>query len=177
MRSIRRILGISWQDRVPNTEVLSRAHLTSMHTLHRQRRLRWLGHVHRKDDKRIPKDVLYGELINGRRNTGRHYLRFKDVCKRDLRALEINVETWERLADSRSLWRGTLREHLKAGEQKLINEAEDRRLRRKEHAYSESNNSVSSNICDRCYTATVTLSSVSSATKDAAADEGGMPDP
>ena len=97
IRSIRRILGISWQDRVPNTEVLSRAHLTSMHTLHRQRRLRWLGHVHRKDDKRIPKDVLYGELINVRRNTGHHYLRFKDVCKRDLRALEINVETWERL--------------------------------------------------------------------------------
>ena len=38
-----RILGISWQDRVSNTEVLSRANLPSMFTLHRQRRLRWLG--------------------------------------------------------------------------------------------------------------------------------------
>ena len=65
--------------------------------------------------------------------------------------VDTNVETRERLAGSRSLWRGTLREYLKSGEQKLINEAEDRRLRRKEHAYSVSSNSVSSNICDRWY--------------------------
>ena len=39
LRSIRRILGISWQDRVSNTEVLSRANLPSMFTLLRQRRL------------------------------------------------------------------------------------------------------------------------------------------
>ena len=40
LRSHRRILGMSWQDRVPNTEVLSRANLPSMFTLLRQRRLR-----------------------------------------------------------------------------------------------------------------------------------------
>ena len=37
--SVRRILGIPWQDRVSNTEVLSRANLPSMFTLLRQRRL------------------------------------------------------------------------------------------------------------------------------------------
>ncbi|XP_063595337.1 uncharacterized protein LOC134772300 [Penaeus indicus] len=60
VRSIRRILGISWQDKVPNTEVLSRVGLPSMYTLLRRRRLRWLGHVHRMPDGRIPKDLLYG---------------------------------------------------------------------------------------------------------------------
>ena len=65
-RSIRRILGISWQDRVSNTEVLSRANLASMFTLLRQRRLRWLGHVYRMEDGRIPKDILYGEKKNQR---------------------------------------------------------------------------------------------------------------
>ena len=68
LRSIRRILGITWQDRVSNTEVLSRANLPSMFTLLRQRRLRWLGHVYRMEDGRIPKDILYGKLASGMEN-------------------------------------------------------------------------------------------------------------
>ena len=63
LRSIRCILDISWQDRVSNTEVLSRANLPSMFTLLRQRMLRWLGHVYRMENGRIPKDILYGDLI------------------------------------------------------------------------------------------------------------------
>ena len=47
-----------------------------------------LGHVCRMEDGRIPKDILYGELATGQRNTGRPHLRFKDVCKRDMRALD-----------------------------------------------------------------------------------------
>ena len=65
LRSIRRILGISWQDKVTNADVLSRAGLPTMFTLLRQRRLRWLGHVRRMEDGRIPKDILYGELALG----------------------------------------------------------------------------------------------------------------
>ena len=65
LRSIRRILGISWLDKVTNADVLSRAGLPSMYTLLRQRRLRWLGHVRRMDDGRIPKYILYGELALG----------------------------------------------------------------------------------------------------------------
>ena len=49
----------------------------------RQRRLRWLGHVRRMEDGRIPKYILYGELALGRRTTGRPHLRYKDVCLRD----------------------------------------------------------------------------------------------
>ena len=98
MRCLRRILGISWEDKVPNTEVLSRANLPTMFTLLRQRRLRWLGHVHRMDDGRIPKDLLYGELAAGKRKTGRPQLRFKDVCKRDMKALQMDPDHWEALA-------------------------------------------------------------------------------
>ena len=36
------------------------------------------------------KDLLYGELVQGKRPTGRPQLRFKDVCKRDLKALNID---------------------------------------------------------------------------------------
>ena len=84
MRCLRRILGITWQDRVTNKVVLEKAGIPSLYTLLKQRRLRWLGHVTRMKDGRIPKDLLYGELATGKRPTGRPQLRFKDVCKRDL---------------------------------------------------------------------------------------------
>ncbi|XP_068676172.1 uncharacterized protein [Montipora foliosa] len=71
LRSLRRILGISWKDKVPNTEVLHRAGLPTMYTLLRQRRMRWIGHVRQMEDGRIPKDILYGEFAVGKRPRGR----------------------------------------------------------------------------------------------------------
>ncbi|XP_062614292.1 uncharacterized protein LOC134276017 [Saccostrea cucullata] len=62
MRCLRRILGISWKDHVTNKDVLRQSGLPSLFALLSQRRLRWLGHVSRMDNGRIPKDVLYGEL-------------------------------------------------------------------------------------------------------------------
>ena len=127
MRILRRILGISWQDKVPNTEVLSRAGLPSMYTLLRQRRLRWLGHVHRMPDGRIPKDLLYGELASGKRSTGRPQLRYCDVVKRDMKTMDIGTESWESLAANRSKWRGAL----------TTQAATERRARRKQSDSSD----------------------------------------
>ena len=117
LRSLRLILNISWKDKVTNSEVLTRADLPSMYTLLRKRRLRWLGHVRRMDDGRLPKDLLYGVLESGHRDLGRPILRFKDVCKRDLKALDIDEMTWESLADDRDEWRNTLHRQLKTGEE------------------------------------------------------------
>ncbi len=149
MRSLRRILGILWQDKVPNTEVLSRAGLPSMFTLLRQRRLRWLGHVHRMPDGRIPKDLLYGELASGKRPTGRPQLRYRDVVKRDLKAVDISIESWESLADNRPEWRGALTRHLKLGEEKLTQAAIERRARRKQ-VDSTDRLETSPHTCDLC---------------------------
>ena len=68
---LRRILGVKWQEHITNSEILSRADISSMHFLLSQRRLRWLGHVHWMDDGRIPKEVLYGQLTAGVRKVGR----------------------------------------------------------------------------------------------------------
>ena len=130
LRSIRRNLGISWQDKVTNADVLSRAGLPTMYTLLRQRRLRWLGHVRRMEDGRIPKDILYGELALGRRTTGRPHMRYKDVCARYMKAVVIGTMCWEGLAADRTVWRSALKQHLKTGEDKLMTAAADKRTRR-----------------------------------------------
>ena len=148
LRSTRRILGISWQDRVSNAEVLSRANLPSMFTLLRQRRLLWLGHIYRMEDGRIPKDILYGELASGRRPKGRPQLRYKDVCKRDIKALDINTGSWEDLAADRMMWRSTLNQHLKSGEEKLVNAEVGKVARRKER--NNSNRPETTNKYDFC---------------------------
>ena len=148
LRSIRRILGISWQDKVTNADVLSRAGLPTMYTLLRQRRLRWLGHVRRMEDGRIPKDILYGELALGRRTTGRPHLRYKDVCARDMKAVGIDTMSWEGLAADRTGWRSALKQHLKTGEDKLMTAAADKRARRKEG--SSSIRPTTTHICVIC---------------------------
>ena len=90
MRSLRRILSISWTYKVSNNEVLERADIPSMITILRPRKLRWLGHAHRMEDGRISKDLLYGELEFGSRPVGRPMLRFKDVYERDMLATGLS---------------------------------------------------------------------------------------
>ena len=76
MRCLRCILHITWQDKVTNNSILERAGIPSMYTLLKQRHMRWLGHVVHMDVGRIPKDLLYCELAQGKRPTGRSQLRY-----------------------------------------------------------------------------------------------------
>ena len=71
MRCLRHIPEITWQDNVKNNAVLRKAGISSLHTLLKQMRMRWLGHVTRMEDGRISKDLLYGELAKRKRPTGR----------------------------------------------------------------------------------------------------------
>ena len=65
---LRKLLKIRWQDRIPDTEVLKKAKMQSVHTLLKLAQLRWTGHVTRMPDERLPKKVLYGELQEGKRS-------------------------------------------------------------------------------------------------------------
>ena len=115
-----------------------------MYTLLRQCSLRWLGHVRRTKDGRIPKYIIYGELALGRRTTGRPHLRYKDVCVRDSsRHRHYNNNnfisfsmSWMGFAADRTKWRSALKQHLKTGTDKLMTVAADKRARRKEDSNS-----------------------------------------
>ena len=148
LRSLRHILSISWRDKVPNTEVLDRAGLPTMYTLLRERRICWIGHVRRMEDGRIPKDILYGELAVGKRHRGRPQLRYKDMCKQDMKALEIDPGSWEDIAADRSSWGFLLHKQLKEGEEKITNEAIEKRARQKEKTTTDSAASI--HICSSC---------------------------
>ena len=130
LRCIRRLLGLTWQDRVTNIDVLAKAGMPSIFTTLTTRRLRWLGHVSRMDDGRIPKDLLFGELASGTRPTGRPALRYKDVCKRDLKAGSFNPLKLETAASDRVGWRTTIRRAAKASEKRRTTRWQKKRARR-----------------------------------------------
>ena len=136
MRCLRRLLGITWQDHIANLVVLSRAGLPSMYAMLTQRRLRWLGHVCRMEDGRIPKDILYGELATGTRPTGRPILRYKDICKRDLKSCNINHQNLESTTTDRAIWRSTIKTIVKQVELKRGRQWEEKRTRRKQRLQS-----------------------------------------
>ena len=118
MRNLRRLLGITWQDRVSNASVSAQTGMSSMLAILSQRRLRWLGHVCRMDDGRIPKDILYGELATGTRPTGRPVLRYKDVCKRDFKSCSINPADLQTATSDRSSWSANVKTGVKQAEEK-----------------------------------------------------------
>ena len=131
MRCLRRILGITWQDKVPNTSVLERTGMTALTTIIKHRRLRWLGHVTRMSDCRLPKSILYGELETGNRGRGRPKLRFRDVCKQDMKDLNIDEDKWEGIAADRPVWRAALTAGKKTHHTKWMTKLDEARSRRK----------------------------------------------
>lgn len=70
-------------------------------------RLRWLGHVQRMDEKRVPLKLL-NTNPDGKRKPGRPKSRWKDAIESDLKVL--NVGDWKTLARNRSDWRRMLEE-------------------------------------------------------------------
>ena len=95
MRCLRKILNISWQDRVSNNKILVQAGMPIRSVLVSQRRLGCLGHVSWMDDGRIPKSILYGKLTIGSRPPGRPHLRYKYILKRNMKDCNIKPTGWE----------------------------------------------------------------------------------
>ena len=76
------------------------------------------------EDGRIPKDLLYAELKEGRRKVGCPQLRFKDVVKRDLKRTGIGYTTWEYEAEDRDNWKSLVQDRIMEGEEDRRNTME-----------------------------------------------------
>ena len=125
MRCLRRILKVSWQDHISNTEILQRFGIEAYIM---QSQLRWAGHVARMSDERLPKQLLFSELSQGQRARGRPVLRFKDTLKSALSACSIEPSTWPAYATDCSSWRAKTRKGIRSYEAKRTNELDMHRL-------------------------------------------------
>ncbi|PFX20141.1 Galectin-3-binding protein B [Stylophora pistillata] len=104
MRCLRRISGIPWQDRIPNTEVLSHCHMSGIEAYIMEADLRWTGHVVRMSAERLPRALLYSELSDGaRKEVGALKKRFKDQLKSTLNKCDIT--DFDALVSDRAQWK------------------------------------------------------------------------
>ena len=102
LRNSRRILGVSWRNRVSNEEVLRRCGCDSMTTILTSRRLRSFGHVCRLPDTRLPKAALFSETASESRPSGWPILRFQDRVRDVLPHCGILVNGVERACAERN---------------------------------------------------------------------------
>ena len=112
---------------VPDTEVLTRVGIPSIHTILQKAQVRWAGHVIWMSDDRLPKQLLYGELYYGKRSLGGQKKRFKDTLKKTLTSLTIDVTNWEVCAQDRPLWRSMIHTGARSAETNRIAEAQKKR--------------------------------------------------
>ena len=149
LRCLRNLLRIRWQDRVPDTEVLKQANIPSAITTMRKAQLRWAGHVSRMSDERIPKQLLYGELAEGKRKVGGQKKRFRANLKVNLRDFSIDTESWETLAADRPSWRCVVSVGARRAEEQRVQQAEQKRRMRKARAARVSS-SIPTHFCPTC---------------------------
>ena len=95
---LRELLGIKWQDKIPDTEVLRHASLPSIYTILMQSQLHWTGHVVCMPDHQLPKRLLFGKLQQGKHSPRGQKKCYKDTLKVSLKAFDISIDTWEQTA-------------------------------------------------------------------------------
>lgn len=94
-------LHIRWEGKTSDTEVLKQPNFPSIITNMRKAQLRWEGHVSHMAADRIPKQLLYEELCQGKRTLGEQRKWSKDSLKASLKDFNISIESWESLASDR----------------------------------------------------------------------------
>ena len=145
MRCLRKIANIRWQEQVPNTVVLQKCGTVGIEAIIIASQLRWVGHIARMPDERIPKRVFYGQLSSGQRSRGRPLLRYKDRLKDSLKAcrMEISID----MAQDRPAWRRACHEGVERFEKARISNLEEKRRQRKA---PETARPAGQFACDQC---------------------------
>ena len=108
MRMLRWARGKTRLDHVRNVDIWKEAHMYPMAEFLREKRLRWFGHVQRRDKDDATRKILQME-VDGKRNRGRPKLRWRDLVKDDMARNQMTTE----MAEDRRHWHviraGTLR--------------------------------------------------------------------
>ena len=119
MRCLRRILGVTLMDRLRNSEIRQRC--CSQPTIEEQiraNRMRWMGHLSRMGNERIPKRVWVSDRPSGWRiHPTASRLSWQRHLERDLQLAGLQstkrssaITTAREMAQNRKQWRAVIRD-------------------------------------------------------------------
>ena len=104
MKMLRFAMGVTRKDKIRNEHVRNTVKVERLGMKMREGRLRWYGHVMRRDQEYVGRKMMEMELP-GKRKRGRPKRRFLDVVKEDMKevgAKEMDIE-------DRKMWRMMIR--------------------------------------------------------------------
>ena len=104
---MRSICRLSIMDRVSNVEILKMCNTSSALDIVRYRRLRWLGHVARTDNDRLPKIMMFSTLECAGRK-GRPVKCWNDYVRKGLDSLGLSLTWWRKYQD-RPSWKAVIK--------------------------------------------------------------------
>ena len=97
-----------------------------------KRRFTWLGHLQLMDPGRIQRTYC----MENQQRSMISRLRYKDICKRDMKLSDIDVNRWESYVGDCAKWRSTVRESVMRAEERRCAEQVDKRRRWKQRRRS-----------------------------------------
>jgi len=98
MRCLRKVLGITLLDRIPNARVRSECDVPMIANIISHRRLRWLGHVGRMSRDRMPLQLMFSVLY-GESKSGRPSKSWNDYVREDLDKVGLLYDWWRKCQD------------------------------------------------------------------------------
>ena len=104
MKMLRFAMGVTRKYKIRNKHIRSTVKVERLGMKMREGRLRWYGHVMRRDQEYVRRKMIEMEL-QGKRKRGRPKGRFLDVVKEDMR----NVGAKETDVEDRTVWRKMIR--------------------------------------------------------------------
>ena len=100
MKMLRFAMGVTRKDKIRNKYIRGAVKVEQLGMKMREGRLRWYGHVMRKDQEYVGRKMMEMELL-GKRKRGRTKRRFLDVVKEDMG--EVGAK--ETYVENRTVWR------------------------------------------------------------------------
>ena len=104
MKMLRFTMGVTRKDKIRNEYIRSTVKVEWLGMKMREGRLRWYGHVMRRDKEYVGRKMMEMELP-GKRRRGRPKRRFLDVVKEDMK--EVGVKEMD--IEDRKMWRMMIR--------------------------------------------------------------------
>ncbi|KAI8507720.1 hypothetical protein Bbelb_151000 [Branchiostoma belcheri] len=101
---LRKICNVFWPNKISNAELYNRTGCRKLTTEITGRRLKWLGHVLRMPDNRIPK-VALSWRPEGKRKRGRPKTTWRRTVSDNLAAMGLNWRSVNNIAQDRPRWR------------------------------------------------------------------------
>ena len=158
--SLRKLLSIKWQEKIPDTKVLNRAGMPSVYTMLMKSQLRWAGHIVCMPNRRLPKRNYYlASYKKGSAPAVRQRSVSRTYLKTLFKTFTIDLDSCEAEVQDICGWRAAVYEGTKGSKASKTHAAEQCRKARTDSVKSSAAAPIPCPHCPRLFQAKIGLTS------------------